>query len=82
MRWQNLTGITPFVLAQNLTDGIYFVSPPLPWKDEEYHQNFLFPALAYMLRLDWEFCPEDPTAFHSKPNLPMLQQSSASQQVL
>jgi len=49
-------------------------------KDEKYHQNFLFPALAYMLRLDWEFSPEDPTAFHSKPNLPMLQQSSASQQ--
>jgi hypothetical protein len=53
-------------------------------KDKEHQKRLLFPAMAYLLHLEWVFDPdsESPaTVFHSSTTIPMLERSSAIKQV-
>jgi len=52
--------------------------------DKEHQKKLLFPAMAYLLRLQWAFDPESDspaTVFHSSTTIPMLERSSAIKQV-
>jgi hypothetical protein len=66
-------------LSPNCLPSPFFTS-----KDKEHQKKLLFPAIAYLLHLEWVFDPdsESPaTVFHSSTTIPMLERSSAIKQV-